>query len=91
MRSPYGNDFFDEQFDIFGNDMVGGASRRARKASRRSRKKTSHHTRRRPRRASRVRYSARKGRRGVKYTKNGQPYIIMKSGKARFIKGRRHR
>ncbi len=29
-------------------------------------------------------------RRGkVKYTKNGQPYIILKSGKARFIKGRR--
>lgn len=25
-------------------------------------------------------------RRGVKYTKNGQPYIILKSGKARFIK-----
>jgi len=25
-------------------------------------------------------------KRGVKYTKNGQPYIILKSGKARFVK-----
>lgn len=31
-------------------------------------------------------------RRGVHYTKNGQPYIILKSGKARFVKkGRRRR
>jgi hypothetical protein len=28
-------------------------------------------------------------RQGVKYTKNGQPYIILASGKARFIKGKR--
>lgn len=27
-------------------------------------------------------------RRGVKYTKNGQPYILLKNGKARFIKKR---
>jgi antitoxin (DNA-binding transcriptional repressor) of toxin-antitoxin stability system len=33
--------------------------------------------------------SKRTGRRGVKYTKNGQPYIILASGKARFIKGKR--
>lgn len=31
----------------------------------------------------------RKGGLKVKYTKNGQPYIILKSGKARFVKGRR--
>lgn len=30
-----------------------------------------------------------KGGKSVKYTKNGQPYIILSSGKARFIKGRR--
>lgn len=30
-----------------------------------------------------------KSRKGVKYTKNGQPYIILASGKARFIKGKR--
>jgi hypothetical protein len=28
-------------------------------------------------------------RKGVHYTKNGQPYILLRSGKARFIKGRR--
>ncbi len=27
----------------------------------------------------------------IKYTKRGQPYIILKSGKARFIKGRRNK
>jgi len=30
-------------------------------------------------------------RRGIRYTKNGQPYIILKSGKARFVKGRRRK
>ena len=33
--------------------------------------------------------SRRKGK--VKYTKNGQPYIILASGKARFIKGKRRK
>lgn len=33
----------------------------------------------------------RKGGKSVKYTKNGQPYIIMASGKARFIKGKRRK
>jgi hypothetical protein len=28
-------------------------------------------------------------KRGVKYTKNGQPYIILSTGKARFIKRKR--
>lgn len=32
-----------------------------------------------------------KSRKGVKYTKNGQPYIILASGKARFIKGKRRK
>ena len=32
------------------------------------------------------------GRRtGLHYTKKGQPYIILKSGKARFVKGKRRR
>jgi hypothetical protein len=30
-----------------------------------------------------------RAKRRVKYTKNGQPYIILASGKARFIKGKR--
>jgi hypothetical protein len=33
----------------------------------------------------------RKGGKSVKYTKNGQPYIILASGKARFIKGKRRK
>lgn len=32
-----------------------------------------------------------KSRKGVKYTKNGQPYIILSSGKARFIKKTKRR
>jgi len=32
-----------------------------------------------------------KRRRGVHYTKKGQAYIILKSGKARFVKGKRKR
>ena len=32
-----------------------------------------------------------KSRKGVHYTKNGQPYILLKNGKARFIKGKRKR
>lgn len=36
-----------------------------------------------------VAYRRKKHKRGVKYTKNGQPYIILASGKARFIKGKR--
>jgi hypothetical protein len=35
--------------------------------------------------------SRRTSKRGVKYTKNGQPYIILKSGKARFIKKTKRR
>lgn len=34
-------------------------------------------------------YKSRRG--GVKYTKNGQPYIILSNGKARFIKGKRRK
>jgi len=30
-------------------------------------------------------------RRGVHYTKNGQPYVIMSSGKAKFIKRKRRK
>lgn len=34
---------------------------------------------------------SKKSKRGVHYTKNGQPYIILASGKARFIKGKRRK
>ncbi len=55
------------------------------------------HERRRKRKTKGKRYKSRRtiskktNRRGVKYTKNGQPYIILKSGKARFIKGKRRK
>lgn len=42
------------------------------------------------RKRKKARLKRKKSKRGrVKYTKNGQPYIILKSGKARFIKGKR--
>lgn len=34
---------------------------------------------------------SKKSRRGVHYTKNGQPYILLSSGKAKFIKGKRRK
>ena len=62
--------------------------RSGRKTRRASRRKTTR------RKSSKRRYGtakqyARPGGKNVKYTKNGQPYIILASGKARFIKGRR--
>lgn len=82
-----------EDMDVQAERTLNNPSyRRKRRAkSRRTRIKT-----RRRRKANNMRVSGKRksstGRRGgVKYTKNGQPYIIMKSGKARFIKGRRHK
>ncbi len=58
-----------------------------RKSSRRSKKGSK-------KRSSKKRYGTakqykRKGGKSVKYTKNGQPYIILANGRARFVKGRR--
>lgn len=70
---------------------------RTRRASGRSRRQSRSRTSRRTsKRRSKKRYGtakqyARPGGRSVKYTKNGQPYIILASGKARFIKGRRRK
>ena len=59
----------------------------ARKSRRRPSSRTSCHRKRRSRRTPRT---AGRGRdtstRRIRYTKKGQPYIIMASGKARFIK-----
>lgn len=74
---------------IFGGDASTGYSpmaafRRRRKSKKsRSRVKKSRRSRRTGTR------TVHRKRGGVKYTKNGQPYVILKSGKARFIKGRR--
>ena len=43
----------------------------------------------RKRKAKRSKYHTR--RRGVHYTKNGQPYVILSSGKSRFIKKKNKR
>jgi hypothetical protein len=72
--------------DDYGSAYVGSSSVRRRKAKRvrksvkvrrksRSRKVTSH--------------TSKRGR--IKYTKRGQPYIILKSGKARFLKKNKRR
>lgn len=52
------------------------------------------HERRYKRKTKGKRYKSKKRKsstrsKGVKYTKNGQPYIILSSGKAKFIKGKR--
>jgi len=38
-----------------------------------------------------VKSNTRKSSRKIKYTKNGQPYVIQRNGRAKFIKGRRHK
>lgn len=85
----FGNkDVFD---DGYSDDlpMLGGFRRRRKKKSKRGsiRRGRSRRVRRSGRvRARRVRKSGR-----VKYTKNGQPYVLLRNGRAKFIKGRRHR
>jgi len=72
---------------------------RARSTTRRStsrRRKSSKRSRRSLRRRSKKRFGtakqyARKGGKTVYYTKNGQPYIKLKNGQARFVKGRRRK
>lgn len=49
----------------------------------RKRKKKTSRTRKTPRTAGKRKDTS---RRRIRYTKNGQPYVIMASGKARFIK-----
>jgi hypothetical protein len=56
-------------------------NRRARKAS--NRRKATQRIRRTPRTAGKRKDRSTKR---IRYTKNGQPYIILRSGKARFLK-----
>ena len=64
---------------------------RGKKKQRRSTRKTTRRTRRKSRKKSygTAKQYARKGGKSVKYTKNGQPYIILSDGRARFVKGKR--
>lgn len=65
--------------------------RRAKKrtTSRRRTRRSTRRTKRSKRRIGTAKQYARKGGRSVKYTKNGQPYIILANGRARFVKGKR--
>ena len=86
---------------VGGSAIVGAIKSRTNKRSksRSSRKRGSRitHTRRglkqdrRRRSKQKWEVAYRKRKRGVRYTKNGQPYIILASGKARFIKGKRRK
>jgi len=78
-----------------GSSSVGTSSPRRRR-SKKSRSKRSKSRRSRTSRKKRsgrsygtAKQYARKGGKSVKYTKNGQPYIILSDGRARFVKGRR--
>jgi len=75
------NGFFGTNADVAANDYSMGRVSRgpSRKRSKKSKKNTTarRQTRRRPSHSGRVRH-----------TKNGQPYIIMKNGRAKFIKKR---
>lgn len=60
-------------------------SSKKRRSSRRARRSSRRRGRRTPRTAGKGRDRSTKR---IRYTKNGQPYVIMRSGKARFIKKR---
>lgn len=87
---------------IVGVGLVGaavlGSSRkkktsRGRKRDRKFKSKQKHEQRYKRKRKFKV-YKSKKHkmktkRKGIKYTKNGQPYVILANGRARFIKGKR--
>lgn len=80
--------------DVIGNFAVGTtplgsmASSNRRKKRKKHYKKVSVFHRRRKRRYKRRKHNRRGVSRGIKYTKNGQPYKIMPNGRARFLKKR---
>lgn len=59
-------------------------SKRSKKRTHTVKRKSKHNRRSSPKRA-------RRSTRGIKYTKNGQPYRILANGRARFIKGKRRK
>jgi len=64
--------------------------RKSKKSPRRSKKRASKSKRKgKKKRYGTAKQYKRKGGRSVKYTKNGQPYIILANGRARFVKGKR--
>jgi len=66
------------------------AKPRKRRTTRRAKRKgTKRRSTKRKKRIGTAKQYARKGGKSVKYTKNGQPYIILNDGRARFVKGKR--
>jgi len=63
--------------------------RKRRTVRKAKRKGTKRRSTKRKKRIGTAKQYARKGGKSVKYTKNGQPYIILSNGRARFIKGKR--
>jgi len=89
------NDIFGDfdDYDGFGDSMARPRRRKRRKTSRRAPRSSRKRSRKRVKRSrSRLSRQARKSptKGGIRFTKNGQPYVIdKKTGKARFIKRRR--
>ncbi len=82
-------EFIDDLSD--GNPFAGFAGVRRRRAKKNRKKSTVHRKRRTRSSPSRKSHRKTRGRRkaskgGIHYTKTGQPYKILASGKARFIK-----
>lgn len=81
---------------VIGGTAFAVARSRSSKSKKSSKKKTKKTTKKRKRKTKKKRrgrytpHTAGKGKdrstRRIRYTKKGQPYVIMKSGKARFIK-----
>jgi len=72
--------------------LAGDSTSRRRKSSRKPKRKRHSYSKckRRKRKGRKTPHTAGKGKdrstKRIRYTKNGQPYVIMASGKARFIK-----
>lgn len=69
-----------------GAGVVGAAVAVRRKKRRKSVKATHRRKKSRSHRRARVKHTKRTSHKRIHYTKTGQPYIILRSGKARFIK-----
>lgn len=87
---------------VAGTALAIGASKARKKRSKRSYKQDRARRSKQPwevayqkRKKKKKRHSSKHSRGGLgkrkHYTKNGQPYIILKSGKARFVKGKRRK
>ena len=68
---------------------VAAKPRKRRSTRKVKRKGSKKRTTKRKKRVGTAKQYARKGGKSVKYTKNGQPYIILSDGRARFVKGKR--